>query len=501
MVLLISITAFSGAYAQHPPVIKVEVSVSPAMKARFREGGRLILQMTTDTDRPPRRAAQITYGVDPGAWDGSTPFVFKTTDASVYAYGLYRISWNHPGMYYCQVTYKQNINDGREVAPGNLYSEVDSAMLSPDMGLTFVLNNVIPEEKIVRNRFVKSLVMKSAVLSKFWKRPRYLRAAILLPSGYFKHPDRTYPICYRIGGLNDQYTAVNGLIRDKKFSDWWFSGKAPQVIYVFLDSHGPYGDTYQINSANNGPCGTALTTELIPSVEKMVHYKSGAKLRFLTGYSTGGWVSLALQIFYPEMFNGAWSYSPDPVGFAHWGLANIYEDSSVYYNNYGYLEPADRTIYGEPTRSLKDRIEGESAISWTNNYLMSGHQFAAYNAAWGPKGKDGLPSLMFDPKTGRINHAIAEQWSKYDLTKILQNHWHTLGPKLQGKIWIWMGDMDGLYSNVATWFLKKYLDTTTDPKSDATIIFTPMAGHMAKWSDRSALTLVAHRAEQIENGR
>ena len=37
--------------------------------------------------------------------------------------------------------------------------------------------------------------------------------------------------------------------------------------------------------------------------------------RVLDGGSTGGWVSLALQVFYPDFFNGCWSSCPDPVDF------------------------------------------------------------------------------------------------------------------------------------------------------------------------------------------
>ena len=109
---------------------------------------------------------------------------------------------------------------------------------------------------------------------------------------------------------------------------------------------------------------------------------------------------------------------------------------------------------------MKDWIAGENLNSRTGSYLVSGGQFGTYNAVFGPKEKDGLPSLMFDPITGKIDHSIAKQWEKYDLKMVLEKNWSTLGPKLQGKIWIWMGDMDGLYSNVATRFLQKYLDKT-----------------------------------------
>lgn len=145
---------------------------------------------------------------------------------------------------------------------------------------------------------------------------------------------------------------------------------------------------------------------------------------------------------------------------------------------------------------MKDWIAGENTSSRTGNYLVSGGQFGAYNAAFGPKGKDGLPSLLFDPITGKLDHAIARQWEKYDLKKILEKNWTVLGPKLQGKIWIWTGDMDGLYSNVSTRFLQTFLNKTQNPKSDAHISFTPMAGHGQEWSDKAVLTLIAEKVAE-----
>ena len=79
---------------------------------------------------------------------------------------------------------------------------------------------------------------------------------------------------------------------------------------------------------------------------------------------------------------------------------------------------------------------------------------------------------------------------------MLEKNWSTLGPKLQGKIWVWTGDMDDLYSNVATRFLKSYLDSAKNPKSDAIIRFTPMAGHCEEFSDDEVLKMVWEKANQ-----
>lgn len=472
---------------------KVNVSVAPEIKQSFLKGGRLILHVTKQTEREPRLRSEIAFGVTPQYWNINLPFVLDAKDKDVLHMGLDKLKENMSEKYYFQVVYKQNMDDGQENVSGNLYSNVDSVLFSNTIQLNLTLNTIIPPPSIVNHKFVKTVEIKSQYLSAFSGKARYLKAAILLPSGYFDNPEKTYPICYRAAGLNGRYTAINGLMNKKDFTDWWFTKDAPQIIYVFLDSQGPYGDTYQVDSENNGPCGKALTEELIPEIEKQVRYKADSKMRFLTGNSTGGWVSLGLQVFYPDFFDGTWSFSPDPVDFAHYGLINIYEDESIFYNHFGYLQPGRRTIYGEPTFSMHDWIVGENVNSRTNNYLVSGGQFGAYNAVFGPKGKDGLPSLMFDPNTGKIDHDIAKQWEKYDLKKVLEKNWTTLGPKLQGKIWVWMGDMDGLYSNVATRFLQKFLDKTENPKSDAQISFTAMAGHGQEWSDKRALALIAER--------
>ena len=481
-------------WAQDVTTLQAKISVSSEMQKSFHQGGRLLLHLTSQREKEPRNMSEITIGVTPPNWNPSQTFVIDPKSKNVLTNGFEKLSGHNSEKYYYQVVYKQNTDDGNENVEGNLFSQVDSFKLSKNVELSLTLQTIIPAATVADHPFVKTVVIQSKCLSEFSGHPRFLKAAVLLPSGYFKNPGKAYPICYRAPGLNGRYNAINGQVKDKDLADWWFTETAPQVIYVFLDSQGPYGDTYQVDSENNGPCGKALTEELIPAIEKMVNYHPKSKKRYLTGKSTGGWVAFGLQVLYPDFFDGTWSYSPDPVDFSHYGLIDIYQDSTIFYNHYGYLQPGRRTTLGEPTFSMKDWIKGENVNSRTNDYRISGGQFGAYNAVFGPKGKDGLPTLMFDPVTGKIDHAIAKQWEKYDLKKILEKNWTTLGPKLQGKIWIWTGDMDGLYSNVATRFLKIYLDKTENPKSDAKISFTPMAGHCQEWSDKAVIRMVAEKA-------
>ena len=497
ILILLVFTIKSPSMGQVSPCLKAEISISPEIKQSFQNSGRLILHLTKRRDREPRNGSEITIGKTILNWNPDKPIVINVNDKDVKGVGLEKFMSFSSDRYYYQVVYKQNIDDGQENVPGNVYSKVDSTILSPNIQINLSLDRLIPPFEIIRNKFVKSVVLKSKLLSDFSGRDRFLKAAVLLPSGYYDHPEKVYPICYRAPGLNGRAYYIRDFITDHTFSDWWFTEQAPQIIYVLLDSQGPYGDTYQMDSDNNGPCGKALTQELMPEIERIAHYKDESHMRYIVGYSTGGWIALGLQIFYPDLFDGTWSYSPDPVDFEHYGLINIYQDETIFYNRYGYLQPGRRTTNDEPTYSMKDWIMGENVVSRTNNYLVSGGQFGAYNAVFGPSGRDGLPSLMFDPVTGRIDHTVAAQWEKYDLKKILEKNWSSLGPKLQGKLWIWTGDMDGLYSNVATRFLKIFLDKTENPKSDAQIHFTPMAGHCQEWNDRAALTMIARKAAQI----
>ena len=124
-----------------------------------------------------------------------------------------------------------------------------------------------------------------------------------------------------------------------------------------------------------------------------------------------------------------------------------------------------RSTLGEPMLSTRQFIYHENALAGSNTYVNSGGQIGSHTALYSPKGENGLPKPLFDAVTGVINHDVAKHWEKYDFLKLVQNNWATLGPKLQGKIYVWMGDMDHFYLNMATRSFAEYLETTENPKS------------------------------------
>ena len=145
-----------------------------------------------------------------------------------------------------------------------------------------------------------------------------------------------------------------------------------------------FDDSYAVDSANVGPYGSAIMTELLPAVEAAYRGIGEGWARGVLGGSTGGWEALAVQVLYPDEFNyavAAVSYPthhptqprrslcaasahvtchacanlaatrfpravsrgwvsthertccqcPDPVGFNSYTTVNLYADSNAYY--------------------------------------------------------------------------------------------------------------------------------------------------------------------------
>jgi hypothetical protein len=96
----------------------------------------------------------------------------------------------------------------------------------------------------------------------------------------------------------------------------WISDNFPRVIMVLWLHPTPYyDDSYAVNSANNGPYGDAIMQELVPYIESHFRIIRKPYARVLAGGSTGGWESLALQLYCPEFFGGAWIFYHDPIDF------------------------------------------------------------------------------------------------------------------------------------------------------------------------------------------
>ena len=83
-----------------------------------------------------------------------------------------------------------------------------------------------------------------------------------------------------------------------------------------------------------------------------------------------------------------------------------------------------------------------------------------------------------DKETGEIDRNVAGYWREnYDLMHILRRDWATLGPKLEGKLHIYVGDMDNYYLNHAVYLAEAFLEGTTDPYYGGIVDYGDRAEH------------------------
>jgi hypothetical protein len=467
------------------------------------QDGRLLVVISRDRRPEPRRVidtepdSPTVLGADAlGFADGKTGVL----DQKATLFPLEHLSRLPAGEYHVQAVFAYNRDLQLPDAPGNLYSEPVKVALDPVKGgvVKLELTQAEPEPELKDTDEVKFIKLHSELLSKFHGRPMYLRAGLILPAGFDKEADRRYPLRVHIGGYGTRFTVVRGLMgAGSGFRRIWKDAAAP-MLYLHLDGAGPYGDPYQVNSDNNGPYGDAVTQELIPYVEKKYRGVGEPYARVLDGASTGGWVSLALQVFYPDFFNGCWSHAPDPVDFRAYELIDIYRDDNAYVNRRGFERPARRELNGDVTYTVRWECQLERVLGRGDRWELSGKDWCAWNAVFGPRGKDGLPRPLWDGKTGKIDRSVVEHWEKYDLRRVMEKDWKTLGPKLRGKIRIWVGEADDYFLNNAVHLLDASLKRVK-PEFDGKITYGPGGGH--GWRVLGEKQLLEEMARAIEQGK
>jgi len=379
------------------------------------------------------------------------------------------------------------------ISPGNIYSDIKKVHIDPseDTVVKISCNNVIPPIEIPPDtKWVKRIKFQSKILSDFWGQPIYLGATILLPKGYDEHPDVYYPVNYIQGhfslgnphGFRTEPASSNDPRGRQKIGydlyKYWISDECPRMIAVTWQHPCPYfDDSYAINGPNVGPYGDALHEELVARIEEEFRIIRKSYARVLSGGSTGGWESLALQFFYPDFYGGTWTGYPDPIDFRRFQIQNIYEDPNMYYTEYEWMKveiPETRTTDGHVEFMMKDRCWFELVLGDKDR---SGLQWAIWEAVYSPIGEDGYPKHLWDWKTGEIDKEVAEQWKKYDLNLYLKENYSWLGPKLVGKIHLYTGDMDNAYLNLAVVLMEKFLESTTDPYYDGTVEYGDRMPH------------------------
>jgi hypothetical protein len=500
----------------------------PVERATQPLDGRMLLLVSSDSTSEPRfqtnegHETQLVFGIDVEGLRANVPAIF---DEKAFGFPIRSIARIPPGWYWVQgllhkyetfhradgVTVKLPMDRGEgqhwNRAPGNLLSTPKRIRIDPSRNETitiFLDREIPPIEPPKDTKYIKHLRIQSERLTKFWGRPMYLGANVLLPEGFDSHPDARYPLMifhghfpYTFGGFREtkpdtaamkgeyskrfrlaDYNKIEAMAAYEFYKEW--TGPAfPRVVAIEIQHANPYyDDSYAVNSANLGPYGDAIMYELIPAVEKHFRCIGQGWSRFMYGGSTGGWEVLAAQIFYPDEFNGCFAACPDPVDFRAYGIVNVYEHKNAYYSDSPWKRtprPATRNYLGETLATLEEANHYELALGANSR---SGEQWDIWQAVFSPVGKDGYPKPIWNKLTGEIDREVAQYWREhYDLCYILRRDWKTLGPKLEGKIHIYCGEADNFFLNNAVYLIEDFLKSTSNPFYGGEVDYEPRAEH------------------------
>jgi len=479
--------------------------------------GHLILVIARKNDPEPRFQVQEQYtsaqafGVDT---TNLAPGATLTIDTATLGYPLNSLKDVPAGDYYVQAVFNiyetYHLASGKTVLlppdhgegqhwfskPGNFYNKPIKLHLDPAHPETIrlTLDQVIPAlpdpamtaAKAPAAKWLKYVRIRSAKLSAFWGRDMYLAAWVLLPDGFDEHPNAHYPLVVYQDHFHAGFRAplpfdttgptlqMKGRQRTEaklgyQFFQDWTNGRLPHVILISIQNANPYyDDSYVVDSANVGPYGSAITQELIPTIEQQYRGIGQGWARATFGGSTGGWEALASQVFYPDFYNGTWAACPDPVDFHAYQNVNLYSDANAFMRqaDFGSIPiAADRRPDGTILANTGQEVRYEYVLG---THGRSGEQWNIWQAVFSPAGPDGYPQPVWNDMTGTIDKNVAKYWQQHwDLTAYLQANWPALGPKMEGKIHVQVGDGDTYFLNNAVHLLQAMLNNTRNPHSDA----------------------------------
>ncbi len=511
-----------------PPVGAMTFEVSlPSSQGPEPIDGRLLVMISNDDRDEPRfqindtAGTQVIAGVDVNGLRGGGRAVLG---ADAVTYPIESLAKLPEGTYTVQALLQRyetfHRADGKTVklpmdrgegrqwnrAPGNLYSTPRKVALHPGQGgvVTLTLDRTIPPiADPPETTYVKHVRIQSERLTKFWGRPMYLGAHVVLPYGFAEHPNAHYPLVidhghfpYTFESFREEppdpslkpdyserfhwpgYNRTQQEMAYQLFKDWT-GPDFPRFLLIQIQHANPYyDDSYAVNSENLGPYGDAINQELIPYIERTYRGLGEGWARFLYGGSTGGWEALGVQVMYPDLYNGCFAACPDPIDFRQYTVVDIYHDHNAFFVEGPFRRiprPGLRNYLGHVTTTIEAMNRLELVLG---DKGRSGGQWDIWQAVFSPVGEDGYPKPIFDKRTGVLDHEVASYWREhYDLGHILERDWGTIGPKLRGKIHIYVGEADNYFLNDAVYLVEDFLKSTTSPPYEGVVDYQPRAEH------------------------
>lgn len=351
------------------------------------------------------------------------------------------------GTFRLQAVFRRNAGERGHLGPGNLVSAPRAVTFSStatdevDVDLTSRID--APPLAVRPN--LRWFTLRSELLSRATGREVTMRAGVALPPGWSdpNHRRRFFPAVYCVPWFGARYTDAARLA--DRLADPEVAPLMAPAVHVVLDPEAPLGHHGFVDSAANGPWGTALVTELIPALEREFRLVSRPEARIVTGHSSGGWSSLWLQLGHPETFGACFASSPDPVDFSRFQTCDLYRDASLFTDGDGKERPMFRTVvakgFGKPGATVRQAVAMERVLGPAHD---SGEQWDTWSAMWSPLGPaTRRPLPPCDGGTGAIDaRVVAGSWSRYDIAALVRTDPAAHVPVLRERVRVLCGSDD-----------------------------------------------------------
>jgi len=427
--------------------------------------GRLVIAIASDTAKLPPNTSLL----DAPFWDDSQPMfaldvpanptgqrMTLDSDTPALDVSTLRPDALPPGTYRAHARLILNrCSSNWRSCPGNFYSPEVAFTIKPGqitpvlLALTEI--TAAPTWQDTPGR-VELVEVQSALLSTFHARKVTLRAGVVIPLNY--DPTRQYAAIYEVPGFGGDHRSAKQRAASDASASPASSPRATlarEAFWIVLDPESPNGHTLFADSANNGPVGQALISELIPAIEKRYNLAPRPEARLLRGHSSGGWSTLWLALTYPQTFGAAWSTSPDPVDFRAFQLIDIYSATNIYSPDPAQPDFPSFRRNGKAVMTVRQENAGERMVGANQT---SGMQWASWQAVIGSRSPDNHPVALFDSVTGDIDPTQLPRWRDFDIAERVRRAPQTMIPLLNDRVRLVCGDDDSFFLNLAVRLLQ-----------------------------------------------
>ena len=445
MSALLLVIAVASAQEENPAELRFSVSFTKAY-ARNAVSGDLYLLLSEDLVGEPRhklfdlpmrgyvfrRPFKSLRSGEPVIIDGNTPgFPEKLSSVAAGRYNIQAILDIHPNEH--EFT----------LSPGNGRSRSLRVDLDPLSGGTvkIKIGTEIQRNKAVDIARVRYPRVESRIVGREIGRRFFVPVAVVLPENYVSRKDRKYPIQYWFPAHGESSRGALSYFQDRGIYNLPIGSRAEleDSILVLVGSHCRKGHHLWVDSENNGTFTRAFFEEIVPAVEKEYRVRDEPGSRIVCGRGAGGWSALWLLTRRPGFFGGCWALAPDPVDFHDFFGLDIYASTPVnaFVDHRNRVRPLARSE-GRVLISMRAQAEYETVVG-------TGNLFQSYDAAFGPRGGDGVPRPLFDRVTGKLDPLVAAAWRQFDITRFINGMNDAEAKQLHDKIHLLVGDQDNYY--------------------------------------------------------